>query len=153
MKEFIKKHEKDILGVLSGFDRVRFRGTIRVLAVVPLLMSWLAHRRVLIKDFADMATSLTLRLKSSVEEVARQCVARRGVTLRRGESPVRYLRSSKISKEDLVAERIAIASYREIIEWLESHDSTTRTMLEGILAVEEEHANDLAGFLTDLTVS
>ncbi len=106
MKEFIKKHEKDILGVLSGFDRVRFRGTIRVLAVVPLLMSWLAHRRVLMKDFAHMAASLTQRLKSSVEEVARQCLARRGVTLRRGESPVRYLRSSKISKEDLVAELI-----------------------------------------------
>ena len=54
-------------------------------------------------------------------------------------------------EEDLVAERIAIASYREIIQWLENHDSTTRTMLEGILAVEEEHANDLAGFLTDLS--
>jgi hypothetical protein len=106
MKEFITKHQKDILGVLSGFDRVRFRGTFRVLAVAQLLLSWLSHRRVLIKDFGDFAGSLTLRLKQSVEQVALQCVARRGVVLRRGESAIQYLRSPKISKEALVAELI-----------------------------------------------
>jgi bacterioferritin len=46
-------------------------------------------------------------------------------------------------KEDLVAERIAIASYTEIINWLGDKDPTTRRMLEDILAVEEEHADDL----------
>jgi len=46
-------------------------------------------------------------------------------------------------KEDLVAERIAIASYTEIINWLGDKDPTTRRLLEGILAVEEEHADDL----------
>ena len=127
MNEFIKKHQKDILGVLSGFDRVRFRGTIRVLAVVPLLMSWLAHRRVLIKDFADMAASLTSRLKASVEEVARQCVARRGVTLRRGESPIRYLRSSQISKEDLVAELIRREGLTEGVVCVLSASELSRT--------------------------
>jgi len=127
MNEFIKKHQKDILGVLSGFDRVRFRGTIRVLAVVPLLMSWLAHRRVLIKDFASMAAALTQRLKSSVEEVARQCVARRGVTLRRGESPIRYLRSSKISKEDLVAELIRREGLTEGVVCVLSASELSRT--------------------------
>jgi bacterioferritin len=40
-------------------------------------------------------------------------------------------------REDLVAERIAIESYREIIAWIEGKDSTTRQLLEGILAVEE----------------
>jgi bacterioferritin len=50
-------------------------------------------------------------------------------------------------REDLVAERIAIDSYREMIEYLGSNDSTTRRMLEGILAMEEEHADDLAGLL------
>ena len=52
-------------------------------------------------------------------------------------------------KEDLVAERVAIDSYREMIEYI-SKDSTTRRMLEGILAVEEEHADDLVGLLEDL---
>src|SRR5690606_4520147 len=46
-------------------------------------------------------------------------------------------------KEDLIAERIAIESYGEIIRWLGDKDSTTRRMLEDILAMEEEHADDL----------
>ena len=50
-------------------------------------------------------------------------------------------------KEDLIAERIAIDSYKEMIAAIGEDDSTTRRMLEWILAVEEEHADDLAGLL------
>jgi len=50
-------------------------------------------------------------------------------------------------KEDLIAERIAIDSYREMIDAIGADDSTTRRMLESILAVEEEHADDMAGLL------
>jgi len=50
-------------------------------------------------------------------------------------------------KEDLIAERIAIDSYREMIDYIGKDDSTTRRMLEGILAVEEEHADDLQSML------
>jgi bacterioferritin len=50
-------------------------------------------------------------------------------------------------KEDLVAERIAIQSYREMIQFFGEKDSTTRRMLEEILAVEEEHADDIADLL------
>ncbi len=53
-------------------------------------------------------------------------------------------------KEDLVAERIAIDSYREMVEYLGNQDSTTRRMLEGILAMEEEHADDLVSLLEGL---
>ena len=53
-------------------------------------------------------------------------------------------------KEDLVAERIAIDSYREIVQYLGTKDSTTRRLMEGILAVEEEHADELADLLADL---
>jgi bacterioferritin len=56
-------------------------------------------------------------------------------------------------KEDLVAERIAIDSYREMIAYLRDDDPTTRRMLEGILAVEEEHADDLVSLLQQLGVS
>lgn len=52
-------------------------------------------------------------------------------------------------KEDLVAERVAIDSYTEMIRYIGDDDFTTRRMLEGILAVEEEHADDLASFLAD----
>jgi bacterioferritin len=53
-------------------------------------------------------------------------------------------------QEDLVAERIAIDSYSEMIRYIDENDPTTRRMLEGILAVEEEHADDLASFLADM---
>ena len=50
-------------------------------------------------------------------------------------------------KEDLVAERIAIDSYREMITYFGNGDPTSRRMMEGILAVEEEHADDLVTLL------
>jgi bacterioferritin len=53
-------------------------------------------------------------------------------------------------KEDLVAERVAIDSYRDIIRYLDDRDPTTRRLLEEILAVEEEHAEEMADLLQDL---
>jgi bacterioferritin len=52
--------------------------------------------------------------------------------------------------ENLVAERIAVAAYTSIIEWLGTGDPTTRRMFEEILALEEEHAEDLASLLDGL---
>jgi len=51
-------------------------------------------------------------------------------------------------REDLVAERVAISSYTEIISWLGEGDPTTRRLLEEILATEEEHAEDMLDLLT-----
>ena len=53
-------------------------------------------------------------------------------------------------KEDLVAERVAIDSYNEIIRYLGHDDPTSRSMMEEILAKEEEHAEDLASLLQEL---
>ena len=53
-------------------------------------------------------------------------------------------------KEDLIAERIAIESYREMVGYLAGQDPTTRRMLEEILASEEEHAEDLSSLLAGL---
>lgn len=50
-------------------------------------------------------------------------------------------------RENLVAERIAIESYREMVRYFSDRDPTTRTLLEGILATEEEHADELADLL------
>jgi len=50
-------------------------------------------------------------------------------------------------REDLVAERIAVESYSEIIRWLGNDDPTTRGLLEEILKKEEEHADDLSNML------
>ena len=72
-----------------------------------------------------------------------------GITSR---SHAEYDDSDKLTdmlREDLIAERIAIDSYNEIIQWLGNKDVTTRRMLEDILAVEEEHADDLLNLLED----
>jgi len=54
-------------------------------------------------------------------------------------------------REDLVAERVAVASYQEIIRWLGNDDPTTRRMMEEILATEEEHADDLLNILQEIS--
>jgi bacterioferritin len=50
-------------------------------------------------------------------------------------------------KENLIAERIAVDHYRELIRYFGNDDPGTRIMLEGILTVEEEHANDMQDLL------
>jgi bacterioferritin len=50
-------------------------------------------------------------------------------------------------KEDLIAERIAVETYREMVRYFGDKDPTTRVMLERILAQEEEHANDMHDLL------
>jgi bacterioferritin len=50
-------------------------------------------------------------------------------------------------QEDLIAERIAVATYSEIVRWLGNDDPTTRRMMEELLAKEEEHADDMAKLL------
>jgi bacterioferritin len=50
-------------------------------------------------------------------------------------------------RENLVAERIVIASYQEIVRWIGDADPTTRRLMEDILEEEEEHADDLVDLL------
>jgi hypothetical protein len=95
MDQFITKHEKSIVGVLSGWDRIRFRGTFRSLAVTKLMMSWLLDQHVLLKQFKTLALELTGTLKASLEQVAGAA----------GQS-IKYVASSALSKEDLVRELI-----------------------------------------------
>ena len=67
-----------------------------------------------------------------------------------GRSHAEYVAGATLAamiKENLVAERIAIDSYREFIQYLGDKDPTTRRMLEEIMAVEEEHADELADLL------
>lgn len=60
---------------------------------------------------------------------------------------------SSMIREDLVAERIAIESYSEVIRWLANDDPTTRKMIEDILKMEEQHADDMANLLTKIAAS
>lgn len=68
-------------------------------------------------------------------------------------SHAEYVEGSTLNamiKEDLIAERIAIESYREMVAYLADRDPTTQNMLKDILASEEEHADDLASLLEDM---
>ncbi|QKZ02821.1 MULTISPECIES: ferritin-like domain-containing protein [Pseudomonas] len=70
-----------------------------------------------------------------------------------GRSHAEYKPGSTLKEmvyEDLVAERIAIDSYREIIQYIGDKDPTTRRVFEDILAQEEEHADDMADILEGL---
>jgi len=67
-----------------------------------------------------------------------------------GRSHAEYVEGDTLTsmiREDLVAERIAIDSYRDIIRYLGDQDPTTRRMMEGILSMEESHADELADLL------
>lgn len=93
MNQFIKKHDSQVLGVLNGFDRVRFRGTLRVLSVVSGLFAWMNHQNVLLKQFKEFSLDLTRRLKTSVEGVAHAAGRK-----------IQYLAAASLSKEALVQE-------------------------------------------------
>jgi hypothetical protein len=72
MKKFLARHAARVLGVLSGFDRVRFRGTFRQLAHLSGMMSILSYLHVLLKDFGDFSQQTTARFRDGVEDLARR---------------------------------------------------------------------------------
>jgi len=90
---FVQRHRESVTGILSGFDRVRLRGTLRILAHVGGMMSYLWHRQVLLKDFKEHALSATERLRQATVGMAE-----------RAGRPLRYLASSSIRKDDYVRE-------------------------------------------------
>ena len=67
MEQFLSKHANDVTGALSGFDRLVFRGTLRMLAHRGGMMHYLQAVRVLLKDFAGHAEALTQRLKCAFQ--------------------------------------------------------------------------------------
>lgn len=93
MEQFIRKHERSIQGILSGWDRLVFRGTYRILSVVSGMMSYLSRVGVLLKDFSDHAEAMTKRLMTASLAAAEM-----------SGRPVIYLASSKESKEEVALE-------------------------------------------------
>jgi len=82
-----------VTGVLSGFDRLVFRGTIRQLAYDDGMKGYLSYRRILLKNFGQHAETMTKKLKEAVTSM----VTARG-------RPVKYLESSNVRKEDIARE-------------------------------------------------
>jgi hypothetical protein len=90
MKTFVQRFRDKILGVLSCFDRLRFRGSLRSLSYVGGVASWLNAAGILLKDFLPFAEKLTKQLRRDTEQFAEDAGR-----------PVRYL-ESKVDKEQLV---------------------------------------------------
>jgi hypothetical protein len=98
MKSFLARHASKIKGVLSGFDRIRFRGTLRWLANTQGMMNWLWRRQVRLTGFKEYALSLTRQVRDQTEQIAEATGC-----------PMPYLDSSAVSKEDF-AKQIAAAN-------------------------------------------
>ena len=93
MEAFLQKHAGAVISTLSGFDRLVFRGTLRMLAHRGGMMQYLWAMQVLLKDFGTHAEALTQRLRQSSEALARQTGRR-----------IHYLASSGTNKEQVARE-------------------------------------------------
>ncbi len=97
MKRFLQRHLGRVIGVLNGFDRLRFRGTLRPLAHTGGMMEFLWGSQVLLKDFKQYVLGVTEQVRQSLVKLAADA-----------DRPVKYLASSSTDKEQ-VARRIAAA--------------------------------------------
>ena len=95
MQEFINRHADCIQGVLHGFDRLIFRGTLRAVSYPAGLLKWLNMNNIRLTQFDVLARRCTQRLIEHIEQLAR-----------RSGRPCRYLSSAAVSKEQ-VAMQIA----------------------------------------------
>lgn len=89
MEAFVRAHEKDVIGLLNGFDRLVLRGTLRRLALTGGMASYLRAAGVLLKDFGAFAEEQTKRLRKVSLDAAERL-----------ERPIIYLSKPRVSKEE-----------------------------------------------------
>src|SRR5437879_5528805 len=99
MNKFIEKLGKQVEGVLAGFDRLVFRGTLRRIVYDAGMKSYLWQNQVLLKDFGKHVERTSQQLKAASLTAAQQAGR-----------PVRYLPSSQVSKEQIAREIAAKVS-------------------------------------------
>jgi hypothetical protein len=97
MERFVTRHRDRIVGIVTGFDRMLFRGTLRSISYVDGLDKFLSSQRVLYKDFAAYVARLSDDVKTAAMTMASQA-----------NRPFEYVASAQIRKEDharAIAER------------------------------------------------
>ena len=102
MNQFTTKYQQNLQGVLSGFDRLVFHGTLRTLASVGGMKGYLSYCNILWKDFADHAQQVTERLKKASL-----------LPFQQAQRPIEYLPSPKTSKEERAKQIAAKDGVRE----------------------------------------
>ena len=93
MNEFVQRNASSVIGMLSGFDRLLFRGTLLRIANAAGLSTFLSYTNVLLKDFGDYSMELTKRVKDAALAVAVET-----------QRPVKYLPDPSVRKEDVARE-------------------------------------------------
>lgn len=133
MRSFLRRHDQNILGVLSGFDRLRFRGILRWVAFAAGMGKFLSSAGVKLSDFGRFANATTRQVRQQIEQFAL------GIG-----RPIRYLPSPKINKEQLIDEIlkrqgtaaggwIAVLSSLEMCRGYDIHRDAQRQQLELVL--------------------
>jgi len=102
MERFLKRYNDRITGILTGFDRMLFRGSLRSISYVNGLQIFLNAQHVLLKEFAPYVERLTTALKTHAADLAQ-----------RTGRPFLYLSASRTSKEDVIRQVLRTAPVRE----------------------------------------
>jgi hypothetical protein len=89
MNALVPKHAPHVIGELSGWDRIVFRGTLRMLSFVSGMMGYLSRVGVLLKNFGEHGQAMTERLIEASLAAAHQA-----------DRPIKYLESPKIRKDE-----------------------------------------------------
>ena len=99
MEQFLKSHREHITGVLSGFDRVLFRGTLRSISHLDGMNRFLSYHKVLLKDFGVFVQKHSNQIKEDAQAFARH-----------HNRPYQYVMSSTTSKEEIAKAILFLAS-------------------------------------------
>lgn len=157
------RHDIDDGAVTAGYgaDRENVIGALNEALATELVCVLRYKRHYFMASGIHAAPVAAEFLQHAIEEMSHADMLAKRIVELRGEpdfspdglaqrSHAEYVEGDTLKdmiKEDLIAERIAIESYREMITSLGDQDSTTRRLLETILASEEEHAEDLSSLL------
>jgi hypothetical protein len=129
MFQFLQRHGSNVIGVLSGFDRLRFRGTLRNIAYSEGMSKFLSHTKVLFKGFKELVLGTTQQVREAAEQLAE-----------RHQRPLKYLAQGGSDKEELARQMlrdkpveeglIGVLSCVENCRSYEIHHNATTKMLE-----------------------
>jgi hypothetical protein len=96
MLSFLQRHASNVIGVLSGFDRLRFRGTLRNIAYAEGMSKFLSQTKILLKGFKELVLTTTNQVREAAEQFAET-----------QDRPLRYLASRDHDKEEIARRMLA----------------------------------------------
>jgi len=102
MRLFLQRHASSVIGTLSGWDRLRFRGTLRMLANSVGLSRFVSYSGVLLKDFGDYAEGLSRKVRAESLELTESCGR-----------PLEHLKNPNVRKEDVARAYLADSPVKE----------------------------------------